>query len=86
MPSPGASPSSCSAWASAFERRSRSAHVSVPSSSTSAGRSGWRIAEATAPAASVGPQRCSAYAVRASLSGRVGRMIPVPARMRAVPA
>ena len=82
-PSPGLEPLARSAWASALVRRSRSGHVSVPELVDE--RRAVGVADRggdVAPAASVGPQRCSASAVRASLSGAVGRMMPVPARMR----
>ena len=64
-------------------RRSTSANVSTPFSSTIALRSGYLIAEAVYAAAGVGPHWCSAITERTALSGRTTWIMPVPSSVRA---
>ena len=83
-PSPSPTPARARPPAIAFERSWTSRQVSGPSSSTTATRSGWRIAEVVTPAASVGPQRRSARTDRTAVPGGSGRMKPAASRVRAV--
>src|SRR5829696_4214989 len=66
----------CSATASASQRLSSSRHVSVPRSSTRAGRSGQRRAAAANAYVGAMFSRRAAAAIRRYLSGRMGAMNP----------
>ena len=76
MRSPDSSPSSAKARASAFVRRSSSAHVTCPSESITATWSGRVIAFTTQAVAGVVPHRWNARPARTSRSGRTGRSMP----------